>query len=337
MLIKKLKRGITRWLESCWYQDNPTQNILIPLEQLFKLIVKLRTFAYQTGLKKRNNFSCPVIVVGNLTVGGTGKTPLVIWIAKFLISNGFKPGVISRGYGGIATTWPQRVTSNTDPGIVGDEAVVIARTVACPIAVGPSRVENARLLMQSGDCNILISDDGLQHYALGRNIEISVVDGTRRYGNGRCLPAGPLREPLSRLDKVDLIVCNGIGLDQEFTMQLEGDLAVNLKDPTHRVELTTLSETPMHAVAAIGNPQRFFNHLQEFNLKITNTTFPDHHRYDERDFAFDDSLPILMTEKDAVKCTLFAKANYWYVPVQADLDVFFGEQLLTLIEERKIG
>ena len=221
-----MKKTLARWATDIWYKDPFIGVWLMPLGFLFSDAVRFRKFLYRHGVLKTHTLPVPVIVVGNITVGGTGKTPLIIWLAGFLKDSGFKPGIISRGYGGQAESWPQWVTADSDAKNVGDEALLIAKQTGCPMAVGPLRVDAANLLLKQADCNVILSDDGLQHYALNRDIEIAVIDGERRFGNGYCLPAGPLREPIERLQSVDFIIVNGEKSEEnEFSMQLVGDTA----------------------------------------------------------------------------------------------------------------
>ncbi|MDD1613525.1 MAG: tetraacyldisaccharide 4'-kinase, partial [Methylococcaceae bacterium] len=204
-----MKKTLTRWATDIWYKDPFIGVWLMPLGFLFSDAVRFSKFLYRLGVLKTHTLSVPVILVGNITVGGTGKTPLIVWLAGFLKDSGFKPGIISRGYGGQAESWPQSVTADSDAKNIGDEALLIAKQTGCPMAVGPSRVDAANSLLGQADCNVILSDDGLQHYSLNRDIEVAVIDGERRFGNGYCLPAGPLREPIERLHSVDFIIVNG--------------------------------------------------------------------------------------------------------------------------------
>ncbi len=259
----ELRQSIAHRLEQSWYGKSSLTLLLRPLSWLFTFIVMLRRSAYQMNILKSTKLSVPVVIVGNLTVGGTGKTPLVIWLANYLKANGFRPGIISRGYGGKARRWPQQVRPDADPTMVGDEAVLIAKRTQCPMAVGPHRVEAAQALLKYSDCNVIVSDDGLQHYALKRDVEILVVDGIRRFGNGLCLPAGPLRELPSRRDSVDCMVTNGVPAQGEFQMSYRGAEAVNMVTQ-ERIPLNELKDNEITAIAGIGNPDRFFNYLRNF-------------------------------------------------------------------------
>lgn len=327
----------SRFFDSMWYGQRPIALLFIPLSWLFGLVVKLRSFFYRKGWIESTRLSVPVIIVGNITVGGTGKTPVVIWLAELLKSAGYSPGVISRGYGGIASSWPQQVREDSDSRVVGDEAKILARRTQCPVAVGPNRAESAQALIDHHHCDIIISDDGLQHYALQRDIEIVLVDGERRYGNRYLLPAGPLREAVERLETVDFVVCNGIANPQEYPLKVEGNEAVKLIDETERVDLESFASTPCHAIAGLGNPSRFFSHLKKFKLSFEPHIFPDHFKYTKKDINFNDDKPVLMTEKDAVKCTFMANEKHWYVPIKAQMTQKFGLTLLSLIKEKLNG
>jgi tetraacyldisaccharide 4'-kinase len=328
---------LTGWLLREWYEKPHPNPFLAPLERLFRQVVRARRWAYRNGLKHIRRFPVPVVVVGNLTVGGTGKTPLVIWLARFLKENGFKPGIVSRGYGVSTGPRPLRVSKESDAHTVGDEPLLVARRTGCPVFVFAKRAEAARALLENADCDIILSDDGLQHYALGRDLEIAVVDGARQFGNRCCLPAGPLREPVERLNSVDLRVYSGEAPPGEYAMVLEGDMAVNLQDESVRVPLKSFSGSVFCAIAGIGNPQRFFKHLLRFGLEFECREFPDHYRYRADDFEFVGGRAVLMTEKDAVKCRALAASNFWYVPVEARLPMEFGATLLTLLKAKRNG
>ena len=328
-----MKKTLSRWLLDVWYKDPFIGVWLMPLGFLFSDFVKFRKFLYRIGVLKKHTLPVPVIVIGNITVGGTGKTPLIIWLAGLLKDEGFKPGIISRGYGGQAESWPQWVDANSTAENVGDEALLIAKQSGCPMAVSPTRIDAAKLLLEKSDCNVILSDDGLQHYALNRDIEIAVIDGERRFGNSYCLPAGPLREPIERLQSVDFIVVNGEKTeDNEFSMQITGNTAVNLVTGQQK-PLQEFSAIGCRALAGIGNPDRFFKLLESAGLTCKTHSFPDHYKFQRSDISFPDSEPVLMTEKDAVKCMTFASDQHWYVPVKAVPEAGFAEQLLKLLRE----
>lgn len=325
-------------LDSYWHTRNIIAGLLLPLSWFFSVAVWLRRWSYRHNIFPREQIPVPVIVAGNITVGGTGKTPLVIWLAKYLEQAGYQPGIISRGYGGKAKSWPQQVRPESDPAQVGDEPVLIARRTGCPMWVGPDRPATARALLDSSDCDIIISDDGLQHYALGRDIEIAVIDGQRQLGNGFCLPAGPLREPRSRLKEVDLVVVNGTSETAGYySMELEAGNLMNLEVPEEQVELKDFDCNKVHGIAAIGNPGRFFDTLSRYGLKVIKHPFDDHHFYSPEEISPDDDLPVLMTEKDAVKCFSFAQRRHWYLQVNARPEAGFSEQLGTLLRDLKHG
>ena len=318
-------------IDSLWYRNTLLGLALVPLGWLYCAGAVLRRVAYRVGVFPVSRVGAPVIVVGNLSVGGTGKTPLVIWIARFLKSQGLRPGVVSRGYRGRAEKWPQQVRPDSDPFMVGDEPVLIAQATRCPVAADPDRVRAARTLLANAECDVIISDDGLQHLAMGRDVEIAVIDGVRRHGNGRCLPAGPLREPVSRLDSVDMVVANGGGVCGEFDMRMAVSNADNLDAEASSRPLETFRGHPVHAVCAIGSPERFFTALEAAGLELLRHRFPDHHALSAADIGFDDDYPVLMTEKDAVKCRRFAGPRHWCVPVKVSLPDAFGTRLLSLL------
>jgi len=328
-----MKTSLSRLAARIWSRKTGAGACLWPFSKLFEGIVRLRRFCYRAGLLKTSAFPVPVIVVGNITVGGAGKTPLIIWLARFLKAQGYHPGIVSRGYGGRPPSWPQRVDAGSDAAFVGDEARLIADRTGCPMAVSPVRSDACRLLLDNADCDLLLSDDGLQHYALERTLEIAVIDGERRFGNGWCLPAGPLREPVSRLNQVDLIVVNGgEARPGEFTMRMTGQEAVNLLTGQRRA-LAEFNGTPCHAVAGIGHPARFFRQLEKAGLACIPHDFADHFAFRRQDLEFGDEHPVLMTEKDAVKCRTFADARLWAVPVEAELDPAFAARLIELLSE----
>lgn len=318
-------------LERIWYGRHPLGLALAPLGWLWAGVARVRRLVYRQGWRRVARLPVPVIVVGNLSVGGTGKTPLVTWLFECLTRQGYHPGILTRGYGGRARHWPQQVRPDSDPEVVGDEALVLARHCEGPVAAGPDRVAAAMALLAHSDCDVLLSDDGLQHYALGRDIEIAVVDGTRRLGSGRCLPAGPLREPRSRLAEVDMVVTSGPALRGEFPMRYLPLALRNLREPAERMGLDALRGRRVHAVAGLGNPARFFALLRAHGLEVTEHAFPDHHRYRVEELDFDDALPVVMTEKDAVKCERFAGADWWCLPVEADLPEAFERRLLATL------
>jgi tetraacyldisaccharide 4'-kinase len=328
-------------LQAIWYAASRPPLALRLLSRMFGAVVALRAMAHRSGLLAATHAAAPVIVVGNLTVGGTGKTPLVIWLVQQLRALGRRPGIVLRGYGGTLTRGgsPQLVTDDSDPAAVGDEAVLLRLRTQVPVVAYPDRVRATQRLLREG-VDIIVCDDGLQHLRLARDFEIVVIDGARGVGNGYLLPAGPLREPVSRLARADCVVFNGEyessrtppqlpPLPQALTMQLRGDRLMPLTGPGPDQPLAQLAGRAVHAVAGIGNPARFFRLLTAAGLRVIEHVFPDHHRFGPQDLSFGDDLPVLMTEKDAVKCRRFAAADRWYLPVTVD---FSGEQAATLLK-----
>jgi len=321
-------------LQHYWYSRSPLIWPLLPLSGLFFLLSSLRRFLYRFGLLRSYRPSIPIVIVGNISVGGTGKTPLVVWLCQFLRDQGFNPGIINRGYQGKATIWPQQVTATSDATQVGDEAVLLAQRTGCPVVAGPKRIDSVKLLEQQG-CDIVISDDGLQHYALQRDIEIAVIDGERRVGNGFLLPAGPLREGIGRLQEVDLVVCNGGRAEQgEFLMQVIASDVVSVSEPTKRSPLSIFAGKKVTAVAGIGNPERFFSTLKQAGVEVVRRVFPDHHHFSAADLESADN-PLLMTEKDAVKCRTIAPADSWYLSVEAKFNDDFAQHLKLCVNQLK--
>ena len=315
----------------CWTGRGAIAWLLWPLSLVFRVVVFVRRILYGLRLFRSVHPGIPVIVVGNLTVGGSGKTPLVIWIAEFLKSKGWVPGIVSRGYGARITE-PRAATVADDAAEVGDEPILLSRRSGCPVWVGADRVKvAARLRAAHEDVNVLVLDDGLQHYALRRDLEIAVLDA-RGFGNGFLLPAGPLREPRSRLRSVDAVVSHASSA-RGYAMRLEGDLLHRMTDARERQPLKAFAGQRVHAVAGIGDPNRFFLHLGKAGLKVVPHPFPDHHPFTPRDLEFGDGLPVLLTEKDAVKLRSVARPGWWVLPVSAQLDPAFGTWLLGKLDE----
>ncbi len=295
-----------------WLHRGAAARALAPLAWLHGGVVRVRRYAYRAGLKAVFRVPVPVVIVGNIFVGGTGKSPLVEYVVRRLADMGAKPGIVSRGYGGRAGRGPLRVTPDMDPGLPGDEPLMLARATGAPVFVGSDRVAAAMAAVEQGGCNVVVGDDGLQHYRLARDAEVVVIDAARRLGNGYLLPAGPLREPPSRLDEVDLVLANGGAIP-------ETPLAFELAAGRPRPLLGGGGELRggrVHAVAGIGNPERFFRTLREAGFEVVEHAFPDHHRYREADLDFPDGSPFVTTAKDAVKCgRLKAARNGWWLPV----------------------
>jgi tetraacyldisaccharide 4'-kinase len=317
-----------QWLINSWYQPQPIRWLLWPLSLLYQAVLQIRKGLFGLGILQQRYLPVPVIIVGNITVGGTGKTPFVIWLANQLKQAGYRPGIISRGYGGKADHYPQKVMPYSRPDIVGDEPIIITRHTLCPMVVAPDRFAAGKMLLEDYDCNIIIADDGLQHYSLGRDIEIIIVDGQRQFGNQLCLPAGPLREPLSRLQQADFIVENHGSGFAKYTMMLTQLHAINLTDPTKKQPLSSFTGQRVHAIAGIGHPQRFFDQLTSQGLQVICHAFDDHYMFKAKDLMFNDNNPILMTEKDSVKCQLFANSNTWYIPIEASISGKLNQHIL---------
>lgn len=303
-------------LNRIWYRDGTPPWWLMPWSLAFGGIAALRRFLYRRGLISSVRLRCPVIVVGNLSVGGTGKTPLVLWLVTRLRALGFEPGIVTRGFGGSGRS-ACLVNAADDPAIAGDEPVMLAGRSGARVAVGRDRPAAAQLLIDAG-CDSIVSDDGLQHYALQRDCEIALIDGMRGLGNGWLLPAGPLREPPSRLTEVDAIVVNGgrNAFAGAASMRLVGQQALALTGGRMR-PLSDFAGTVVHAVAGIGNPPRFFEMLRDQGIEVIPHPLDDHARIAAADVVFADGKPVLMTEKDAVKCAKFADERHWLVPVEA--------------------
>jgi tetraacyldisaccharide 4'-kinase len=309
-----------------WYRRGPVAWLLWPASLAFGLLVALRRILYALRLLPSAHPGIPVIVVGNLTVGGSGKTPLVLWIAEFLKKNGWSPAIVSRGYGGKAAG-PRAATVADEAETVGDEPIVLSRRSGCPVWVGADRLAViAALRGPHPEVDVLVLDDGLQHYRLRRDLEIAVVD-SRGFGNGFLLPAGPLREPPRRLKSVDAVVSHGAPVPG-YTMKLEGETVHRMTDSRDRRPVQSFRGQKVHAVAGIGNPNRFFLHLTRLGVRVLPHPFPDHHRLTPEELDFGDEAPVMMTEKDAVKLRRYGRASWWVLPVTAQLDPAFGDWLL---------
>ncbi len=321
------------YLLDAWYKKSLWLYLLSPLTFLFSSFIRARKNSYIKNPKKVWNSPIPIIVVGNISMGGTGKTPLVKFIAMELFDRGFKPGIVSRGYGG-KYSGTLEVTSETTYKQTGDEAQILAK-LNMPFFIDKNRSRAARKLQEKHDVDVIISDDGLQHYSMGRAIEIAVIDGSRRLGNGLAFPAGPLREPKSRLKEVDYIINNG--------GPTEGDEILMTLSPTKFVHLNSgkeysIDKWPMHnqvhAIAGLGNPNRFFDLLLRLGFEFDKTPFPDHHKYNKRDLYFLDHLPILMTEKDAAKCKHFNNSKIWYLTIESKIESQFIDRLAEKLHDR---
>ncbi|MDI1310260.1 MAG: tetraacyldisaccharide 4'-kinase [Methylotenera sp.] len=336
---------MNNWFQKQWSTYSLWHILLIPLSWIFLVVISVRKTLYKVGWLKSTGLSVPVIVVGNVTVGGTGKTPFVIWLAEQLQLAGYKPGIISRGYGGkskLATP----VFANSDPQLVGDEPVLISKRTTCPMFVGTNRVAAGQALLQENpQCNVIISDDGLQHYALWRNVEIALVNSNSRFGNQRLLPAGPLREKLTRLRLVDAIVDSGKGAafvntfkeakqTPIFNMSLQGELFESVDGSGAKQPVSYFADKKLVAIAGIGNPERFFDQLSDLGLQFERKPFADHHAFTKHDLMQFAGKTILMTEKDAVKCSAFTTNDSWCLPVAATISSTNQASLAKLILQK---
>jgi tetraacyldisaccharide 4'-kinase len=317
-----------------WYRKSVAAYLLAPLSWIFQLICGARYYFYRY-LKAQRTFPVPVIVVGNLTVGGTGKTPLVSWIINMLKEQGYHPGIVMRGYGSSLKNDAFEIVAMQSLAVaVGDEPLMLRQKTDCPLVIGKNRPEAVKALLKAfPEVNIVISDDGLQHYALSRDIEIAVIDGKLRLGNGFCLPVGPLRESKQRLKSVDFVVANGNAMPGEWVMGTQlGPMAhrVNNNDITQVIE--AWQGQTVHAVAGVGNPERFFSALRAKGMNVIAHPFPDHYVFKNEDIAFNDDLIVVMTEKDAVKCRTFASNRVFCIPLEVKLQDEFKELLLRKIQ-----
>lgn len=332
------------WVQRVWYHDAAFGWLLLPLSGLYWVLSGGRRFLYKNGLLRTKRAEVPVLIVGNITAGGTGKTPVVIWLVRELQRHGFKPGIVSRGYGGSQSGSPMRVDANSDPRVVGDEPVLLAKRVKCPIVVDADRVRAAAMLVEDG-VDLIVGDDGMQHYRLGRDYEICVIDGVRGLGNRRLLPAGPLRESPERLEHVDQLLVNGHMRDDEMRsvteqnalqFELVATEASRLNGSLTR-SLDRFAGSTVHAIAGIGNPARFFDLLRLHGIEVIEHARADHAPLSAADVRFGDDFDVFMTEKDAVKLGNKLPDSCWYVPVDLKMDPALGLPLIEQIVSRFRG
>jgi tetraacyldisaccharide 4'-kinase len=325
-------------LEKHWYRLSPLHLLLGPVSLIFRALSAIRRRLYRIGVLHSSKLPVPVIIIGNINVGGTGKTPFTLWLAQQLLDNGWHPAIISRGYTKAKhqrPDIPHSVEKTDSPDEVGDEPLLMVQRDLCPVWIGRNRVAVAHALLQAHpECDVILSDDGLQHYRLQRDLEIVVVDGKRGFGNGLLLPAGPLREPVSRLQSADMVVVNGGSAKAgEYAMHLSGSSFYNLLNPDKSLPANAFAEQRVHAIAGIGHPERFFSHLLQLGISAQTHAFPDHHRYTAADIMFGDAEAILMTEKDAVKCATFATEQCWVLRVDAQIDPALAQLIIEKINQ----
>lgn len=313
---------MTGFIERIWYTSHPVQWLLWPFALLFQCITHFRRWILERFYQQPS--TVPILVIGNLTVGGVGKTPLVIALAKQFKAKGLNVGIVSRGYGAQVKQFPHLVASNNSAKEVGDEPLLLAQSTHCPVVIAPKRIDAVEYLITQCQCNIILSDDGLQHYRMGRAIEIVVIDGVRGLGNGFCLPAGPLRESAKRLQQVDFVVVNGGDWPNAYPMYLQPGEIKSVS--TQQNVALEVFQGKVAAVAAIGNPQRFYATLTQLGIRYNAYSFPDHYQFKWNDLNYTEP-QIIMTEKDAVKCRSFSSDKMYYLPVEAVLDNAFWHAL----------
>lgn len=318
----KIKLSSGDIINKFWYNYHPLRWLLVPFSCIYQLVVAIRRFFLQQFCQQL--FAVPIIVVGNLSVGGVGKTPLVIALAHKLSRAGIRVGIVSRGYGASIGHFPYEVSPDDEAAVVGDEPLLLARRTGCPVVIAPKRTQAVQYLLDKYQCHLIISDDGLQHYKMGRALEIVVIDGKRGLGNGLCLPAGPLREGVKRLRQADFVVVNSGKWPNAYQMNIIPEELTQLT--TRRKTASEQLKGSIAAVAAIGNPQRFFDTLDAMGLSYTPYSFADHHCFQPEEFCFTEDL-IIMTEKDAVKCTAFATDKMYFLPVHASVDDKFWQKI----------
>lgn len=343
-----MQRSLNRYFQRIWYPESPgwcdraVSIALLPASWVYRLISRCRVLAYRVGLCKQYKLNAPVVVVGNITAGGTGKTPVVINIAKQLKALGYHPGIITKGYGRQNANQKTVMIINSNMPYspdYGDESVLLAKKSCCPVAIAKSRVAAGLALIEEAGCDILISDDGLQHYALGRDVEIALVDGKRRFGNNRALPAGPCREPESRLCTVDCVLTKGENLPGETALNFQHSQVYAVQSPSTTRTLESFADandTALHALAGIGDPQNFFNMLQQTGLSFMAHDYPDHYPYEGSEYVFKAEGHVLMTEKDAIKVESFANKSHWAVALEVTVPDAIIKKIIDKTQIKKV-
>ena len=327
-------------LLQAWYAGHPWLVLLRPLEWLYRRVVVRRRAAFLAGQGEIYRAPVPVIVVGNITLGGTGKTPMILWLIEHCRARGWRVGVVSRGYGAQPPGFPWRVQADQTAAQAGDEPLLIVQRTGVPLVIDPDRGRAVRALLEGNQLDLVLCDDGLQHYRLARDLELVLIDNARGLGNGRCLPAGPLREPAERLNSVDAVLYNGAMTDPAsgFAFALQPTALINLRSGERQSLDYFAPQQALHAVAGIGNPQRFFTTLETLHWRPIAHAFADHAPYSAEVLNFKPDLPLVMTEKDAVKCRDFAAPNWWYLAVDAvpseAFALWLDQQLLRLLPDR---
>lgn len=331
-----------KWLHRIWYEGGWAYRLLLPLSGIYWLLLATRRALYRVGVLGKHRAPVPVVIVGNITTGGTGKTPVTIWLAGELKARGFSPGIVSRGYGGSGSSTSMRVDAASAPALVGDEPVLMAQRTGCPVVVDENRVRATQMLVDDG-ADVIIADDGLQHYRLERTYEICVIDGSRGLGNRLLIPAGPLRETVARLAEVDQVLVNGHLGDKVEDLTTVEQNAIEFQlvatevarlDASLTRPIERFSGSTVHGVAAIGNPRRFFDMLRAHGMQVIEHAFPDHAQLSRQDLRFGDDFDVLMTEKDAVKLAGMSGDKYWSVPVELQIDPVLAGPWIEQIESR---
>lgn len=336
MQLSEIKHNIMKNITTLYYKKSILCFLLLPLAAIFAVIIKIRRYFYKKAIFKSVKLNVPVIIVGNITLGGTGKTPLTIALVEYFKKQGLKPAVISRGYGSQSLIYPYHVTTESTAKLAGDEPLLIHLRTGVPVVIDPNRPNAGKAVLEKHTCDIIICDDGLQHYALQRDIEIVVVDALRQFGNGFLFPAGPLREANSRLTEVDFVVSNGVIMHSTYIpMHLKPDKIINLQTNKEIDTVKFFENKNLIAIAGIGNPDRFFETLTQMGLVFKKQAMPDHYVYSSLDFAChsvqNNPVFYIMTEKDAVKCREFATDKMFYLPVTAEISDSFLQDVLKRI------